>query len=165
MIKFFSVSDLEGGPLFHPESLFRAPLWKPPKRSADPPPIVLTFKPPKSLASTFSPHEASLTTAALSADGKRTVCADTAGTIVLVQQESTPAYLGHTQRVSFLSWNTHGGFISASLDGTLKFWDIDRPDPLLTMNKTKSESGSTSFPDDITGASYFWEDRLVALAT
>jgi WD40 repeat protein len=138
---------------------------KPVKKSSEPPPVVTAFKLPKAIVNTFTPHETPLVTAALSADGKRTVCADNAGTIVLVQKKSTPAYLGHTHPVTALSWNTQRGFISASLDRTVKFWDIDRPDPLLTLNKTKSETRGTPFPEDITGASHFWRDKFVALAT
>jgi WD40 repeat protein len=141
-----------------------APKKAPPKKAVEPP-VLIAFKAPKTLASTFTPHEAPLTVAALSADGKRTVCADHVGTIVLVQQKSTPAYLGHTHPVTSLSWNTQRGFASASLDRTVKFWDIDRPDPLLTLSKTKSETRGTPFPDDIAGASHFWEDKFVAVAT
>jgi WD40 repeat protein len=148
-----------------PSRLIKKPTAKKaPKKPVDAP-IVVAFKAPKTLANTFTPHEAPLTVAALSADGKRTVCADHVGTIVLVQQKSTPAYLGHTQPVTALSWNNQRGFVSASLDRTVKFWNIDRPDPLLTLNKTKSETRGTPFPDDITGVSYFWEDKFVALAT
>jgi WD40 repeat protein len=46
----------------------------------------------------------------------------------------------------------------------VKFWDIDRPDPLLTITQTKSETRGTPFPDDIIGASHIWRDRFVALA-
>jgi WD40 repeat protein len=63
-----------------------------------------------------------------------------------------------------LSWSGGSGFISASLDRTVKFWDTARPDPLLAITKTKSESRGTLFPDEVTGASYFWNDKFVVLA-
>lgn len=119
---------------------------------------------PKAVTKTYTPLEAPLSTASLSADGKRLICADNAGTIVFVKLKSTPAYLGHTQPITSLSWNTTHGFISASLDKTVKFWDIDRPDSLLTISKTKSETKGPNFSDDINGASYFWNDKFVLLA-
>jgi WD40 repeat protein len=125
--------------------------------------IVASFKVPRAVTATFQPHEASIATAAMSADGKRTICADNAGTIVLVKQKATPAYVGHSQPVTALSWSNSTGFMSASLDRTVKFWDTARPDPLLTMSKTKSETRGTLFPDDVTGASYFWSDKFVLL--
>lgn len=134
------------------------------KASPEPPTVVTQFKVPKAVINTFTPHEAPLGTAALSADGKRLICSDNVGTIVFVKQKSTPAYLGHTQPVTSLAWNNTHGFISASLDKTVKFWDIDRPDPLLTMTKTKSDSRGTAFQDDITGCSYFWDDKFVLLS-
>ncbi|OHT14540.1 hypothetical protein TRFO_15078 [Tritrichomonas foetus] len=127
--------------------------------------ILTNVKIPKTITKSYNPLEAPLSNAALSADGKRLICADNAGTIVFVKAKSTPAYLGHKQPITGLSWNTTHGFISASLDRTVKFWDIDRPDPLLTMSKPKGESSKgPTFQDDITGASYFWQDKFVLLA-
>lgn len=137
-----------------------------PKKKTDAEPIVLeSVSLPKKMTKEYTPLEAPLSTASLSADGKRLICADNSGTIVFVKMKSTPAYLGHTQPITSLSWNTTHGFISASLDKTVKFWDIDRPDPLLTINKTKSETKGPAFSDDINGASHFWNDKFVLLAS
>lgn len=137
-----------------------------PKKSVEPPPIVLNFKVPKTVTNTFTPLENPLSTASLSPDGKRLICADSNGTIVFVKQKVTnlPAYLGHSQPVTSLSWNTSKGFISSSLDRTVKFWDINRPDPLLTISKTKGDTRGNEFPEDISGSGYFWNDKFVTIA-
>jgi WD40 repeat protein len=84
---------------------------------------------------------------------------------VLVQANSTPAYVGHSQPVTGLSWGTGKVFVSASLDRTVKFWDVDHPDALLTIARTKSETRGPGFPDDIAGVSHFWDDKFVAVAS
>ena len=135
----------------------------PKKKVPEEHPIVDNVKLPKAVTKSYTPLEAPLSNASLNADGKRLICADSSGTIVFVKAKSTPAYLGHKQPITSLSWNTTHGFISASIDRTVKFWDIDRPDPLLTISKTKTESRGTAFTDDIT-ASYFWGDKFVLIA-
>ncbi|KAH0789280.1 WD repeat-containing protein 27 isoform X4 [Histomonas meleagridis] len=134
------------------------------KKNVNPQPLVTKFSPHMNMSNTFTPFEVPIYTAALSADGKRLICADNNGTIVFVKSKSTPAYIGHSQLVTSLSWNTKHGFLSSSLDRTVKIWDIDRPDPLLTINKTKSETRGTPFTDDVTFSSFFWNDKFIVLS-
>jgi WD40 repeat protein len=67
--------------------------------------------------------------------------------------------------VTGLSWSTGKVFASASLDRTVKFWDVDRPDALLMIARTNSETLGPAFAEDIAGVSHFWEDKFVAVTS
>ena len=137
-------------------------------KKKDEPPVITTFKPPKACSSTAQPHTTPVISAALSPDGKRLLSTDGSGTVVYVKFKSTgslPAYLGHSQQVNGLGWDSlcHH-FVSGSVDKTVKLWDIDRPDPLLTINTTKIPGKGNPFPDAITGASFLWKDKFVCVS-
>lgn len=124
---------------------------------------ITSFKVPKSVTSTIQVHETPISTAALSPDGKRLITTDGSGTIVFVKPKTSilPAYLGHTIQVTQINWNTKQNFVSSSTDKTVKIWDIDRPDPLLTINTLKTPDKGDPFPEEVSGCSFLWEDKFI----
>lgn len=128
---------------------------------------VKIFKAPTSVTTSSQPHDSPVMTAALSPDGKRLITADGSGTIVYVKIKGTsfPAYLGHSQSVTGLGWSTDKNFCSCSIDKTIKLWDIDRPDPLLTIDTIKTEGKGPKFSDELTGCSFLWNDKFVVASS
>ena len=130
-------------------------------------PIMNSFDLPKGLFSSINLYNSPVIQASLSSNGKRLITSDNSGTIIFVKPKLTsyPAYLGHKQPVTSLSWSSKNFFISSSNDKTVKVWDIDRPDPLLTISTIKSSEKQSFFPEEITCSSFLWKDQFITLSS
>jgi WD40 repeat protein len=138
---------------------------KPTDKKKDEAPIITEFKAPKACTLTAQPYTSPVLTGAMSPNGKRFLAADGSGTVVYVKFKAStlPAYLSHSQQVNGIGWDSSNRhFVTGSNDKTIKLWNIDRPDPLLTINTTRVPGKGTAFPDSITGASFLWQDKFVA---
>ncbi|EAY20125.1 hypothetical protein TVAG_366330 [Trichomonas vaginalis G3] len=146
-----------------PNRLAKKPAAKKPVKKDEAPKEPKICKAPTSVKSTSQPHDTPILTAAVSPDGKRLITSDQSGTVVFVKMKGTsfPAYLGHHQQVTGLSWSTDKNFASCSIDKTIKLWDIDRPDSLLTIDTIKTDGKGAKFPEELTGCSFLWQDKFI----
>jgi len=138
------------------------------KTKKDEPEILVTnFNTPQTLVTSFSAFNTPIINASLSPNGKRLIASDNSGTVLFLKSKSGsfPAYIGHSLPVTSLSWSNGSTFLSSSIDKTIKIWDIDRSDPLLVIQKTKSEDKGTPFPDEISSASFFWKDKFILIGS